>query len=144
MACGYFRNPYRVNRLALFRNSTTRVSISKVVPFLLSLRLKSPLWYPWPPGPSRTIAFAHPFCPAAHRMMRPVREAAPRLGFVRLYLYFRERLPLAREHLGRSAPFHPSRSLSGSFVLLRGLMRIIIAYRFEYLNNWALSIRFIH
>ena len=61
--------------------------------FSTSLRFKgAPLWHPWPPGPRMAIAFAHPACPAAHRMMRPDREAAPRLGFVRLCLYFRERL----------------------------------------------------
>ena len=87
-----------MNGLALFRNSTARVSNSKVVPFLLRFASRRAFVASLAASSSRrTIAFAHPACPAAHRMMRPDREAAPRLGLVRVCLYIRELLPLAMD-----------------------------------------------
>jgi hypothetical protein len=76
---------------ALFRNLSIRVSISKGSSFSTSLQcafmLSLAVVLPAGPLPSRIL-------PALSRirMMRPDREAAPRLGFVRLCLYFRERL----------------------------------------------------
>ena len=50
------------------------------------------LWYSVASRPRRTIAFAHPACQrTSHDAARS--QGCPRLGFVRLCLYLRERLP---------------------------------------------------
>ena len=55
-----------------------------------------------------TIAFAHSACalPRAHRMMRPDREAATRMGFSLMSIFSRAFAP-ARASGSRICSFHP-------------------------------------